>query len=245
MEAAIKKATEFCAAGMSVRKSAVEANVPKNLLYKHLHDNFDRYAIMPPRGQLLYEHEEEELEKYALDCAARGFPLNITDLCEAAHKIVVACPRPTKGSSTRRLALSVRTPSGLTKASSNVSMESMSSWFKWFEDYLSRNNLLEVYKRDSRRVWNTDETPLSSSVKLGKVMGSKKARHLYKITQPNSKQVFTMLGTANAKGEFLRPFMILKGERITDELKAGIPDSVYFTLAKEGYETAETFLGKF
>lgn len=131
----------------------------------------------------------------------------------------------------------------VSNVSGDVTKDSLIAWFRWLIDYLDRNHLRELYESDPRRVLNCDETPVPAAPKMPKVVAGKKSKHVYKTAQPNNKELYTMLATANASGEFFNPFMVLKGERISEELKVSVPEKIDFTLTKEGYQTAESFLG--
>lgn len=94
------------------------------------------------------------------------------------------------------------------------------------------------------KVFNCDETPLPASAKPTKAVAAKGTRHVYKLASPNNKQTFTMLATINAAGWLLNPFMVLQGERVTEQLATNVPEKVDFVLSEAGYQTNVTFRGK-
>lgn len=239
----------------SIRKAALQNNVSPSTLYKKIKLGCDKQNVMPPCGQLLYPDEENFLVQHLIDCAEKGFPKTMDYICEAAHKIVVSFPRPLKHTNKpgrhfarnlikRNKSLSLRTPSNLSRASCAVTLTSIMNWFNWFEDFLRRKSLLEIYKMSPDHIFNADETPLPTNLKSKKVIGQKGSRTLHSQSPPNSKQNYTALVTISAAGKLFKPYVILKGERISNELASRVPDNVDYTLSAEGYETQETFLGK-
>lgn len=257
METDFQKAAQAVTEGCSIRGAAKLNGVSYSSLYKHVRSLCQKRLIMPPCGRLLYPDEEDFLAKYVDTCAEMGFPQTLDDICELAHWIVVNFPRPTIAKNfpgkhfamnfiKRRSDLSIRTPSMILRAAGSVTESSMTNWFSWFEAYLAARGLLDVYRESPEKVFNCDETPLPTSVRQSKAVRKQKGVRLKnKLAQPNNKQMFTMLVTISASGRCLNPFMVLKGERVTDQLALNIPDGVEFVLSKEGYQTQLTFLSKY
>lgn len=140
MEDALNKAVQAVAQGISVRGAAKCNGIQYSSLYKKVRSSCQKRDIMPQYGKLLYEDEEELLEKYVIECAEVGFPQSLENICEAAHWIVANFPRPTKSSClpgrhfalnfiNRRASLSLRTPSTISKAAASVTEASLSNWF--------------------------------------------------------------------------------------------------------------------
>lgn len=124
MENLFREAAQACVNGLSLREASKTFSIPVKKLTKFIRENCDQYSIMPPCGRLLYDAEESSLEAFILASAARGQPLGLMDIAEAAHHIVCAFPRPIKGKTLpsshfvrnyikHRPALSIRVPSGL------------------------------------------------------------------------------------------------------------------------------------
>lgn len=246
--------------GSSIKKAASASGITYSALYRYLQNEPDlNVTVMPPNGQLLYPEEEAFLKQYILKSAANGFPRSAEDICQAAGKIIAAYPRPLRrplvnGKPTRHFVrrfmqrhpdLSFRKPSNVSVAGAFVSTESMQAWFSWFEQYLNQHGIVEYYASHPTHVWNCDETPLAANSKPTKALGLKESRRRYRVAQPNSKEQFTALITGNAAGQFLRPYLVLKGQRISPELRGSVPDNIDYTLEKEGYMTQCAFLGNF
>lgn len=243
--------------GLSIAKAAVKHQVPYNQLYRCVQDQDEELLVMPPNGALLYSHEEEDLKNYIIKCAENAFPRTAYDIRYAAAKIVAAFPRPTKTQLENGLPgrgfvqkymkrhpdLSFRKSSHISTAGAMVTERSISAWFSWLKGFLVKHGLWDFYTTHPQNIFNADESPLPANAKPPRAAGCVNARRRYKVAHPNSKEQFTMMGCGNAAGWMMKPYIILKGHRVSDELAASVPENVSFTLEKEGYQTQGTFLG--
>lgn len=259
MESALTEAIVKVDSGSSLQNAALETGVSYSSLRRHINKEGNQRRVMAPNGQLLYEEEEEYLKEYIVKSAENGFPRTVDDICQAAGKILAAFPRPIRhdlsnGVPTRHFVrrfmqrhpdLSFRKPSNMSVAGASVSKETMDAWFSWFKKFLIDHNLTDFYDLNPSNIFNCDETPLGCNMAPTKAAGQKKLRRVHRVAPPNSKEQFTALITGNASGKFLKPFMVLKGQRISPELRASIPENVDFTLTDGGYMTQEAFLGEF
>lgn len=253
-EEGLEAAIDAVVKGVSIKKASQIFDLPYSKLYYSVRPDVNQYCIAPRAGAYLYPKEEDYLENYILKCAEQGLPRTAADISKAAHSIMSAFPRPTRLEGypgrhfvynfiKRRPNLSFRSVSHLPAAGAKVSNESMDAWFEWFDVYLKNHGLTDFYNNHPGNVFNCDESPLPANPKPKQAVGSKQSRRRYQLAKPNSKQMFTMLATANAEGKLLRPYIILKGKRVSDALKSSVPDNVDYTLEKEGYETHATFKG--
>lgn len=64
---------------------------------------------------------------------------------------------------------SLRTPEGVSDASSKVSETDIRGWFKEISDYFEEKDLLSVLE-DPTRIYNADETSFQLCPKTGKVL---------------------------------------------------------------------------
>lgn len=249
-----EKAVDSVLAGRSVRESAKTNGVPLTKLWKYVHEHFPQ-KIMPARGRILYDDEEKQLKRHILESAERGFPYTLDAVREAMHRIIVAIPRPIKGNSfpsrhavanfiNRHPELTLRTPSNISASSANITQNSMFNWFAWFIDLLDRKKLREFFDNHPQNKLNIDESNLPADVKPKKGVTAKGMGRLHKITHPNSKLTFTLTVAGDASGYVYKPFILLKGERITEQLKTNMPETVDYALSEEGYQTQDTFVGK-
>lgn len=256
----MENALEAIKIGTSVLKASKDNKVSYKKLQKAANELFtSRYFFMPRGGGLLYPDEEASIHKYIVMCSENGFPRSNADICEAVGRIVENFPRPVKakalnnGIPTRNFVrrflqrhkdLSFRIPSNVPAAGALVTETSMDNWFLWLESYLNQNDLLNYYQNNPDNIFNLDESPIPSNPRAAKALGKKDTKKRYKVAPPNSREYYTMLATASASGIVLNPFMVLKGTRVSEELRQNIPEHVNFALENEGYMTQDVFLGK-
>ena len=94
-----------------------------------------------------------------------------------------------------------------------------------------------------QRVWNVDETGVSTQHSPPKVLCEKGSK-VHSIISPQSHNT-TVIACGNAFGNRLPPYIIWKGARLSESLVSGGLPGTKYTRSKNGWSTSETFLDFF
>ena len=102
-------------------------------------------------------------------------------------------------------------------------------------------SILDKYQLKNRPelIWNVDETGITPDHTPPKIVASKGEKP-YIITAGRSATT-TVIAAGNALGETIPPYIIYKGQRLTEEITKGcLPQTKYVT-TPNGWSTSETF----
>ena len=114
--------------------------------------------------------------------------------------------------------LSVRNPQG-TNLSRAVGFDrpKVQQFFALYKD------LLQKHQYKPSQIWNMDESGISTVHVPGKIVASKGARQVSKITSGERGRTVTVICSMSAAGTFLPPMLIYPRKRMVDALMSGAP----------------------
>ena len=103
--------------------------------------------------------------------------------------------------------------------------------------------LLEKHKFGPNDIYNSDETGCSTVQKVGntKVIAVKNEKQVGKITSGERGALVTMLGTINAAGNSVQPFMVFPRVHFKDSMLHGAPPGTVGVAYETGWMTSENF----
>ena len=134
-------------------------------------------------------------------------------------------------------------PSSLSAASSNVTWEAIKEWFAATREYIERIDGGRDALRDPKRVYNCDESgfPLNGNIgRVKAVLAKKGAKHVMKRERGTKIQI-TVLGCANAAGDFMSPYLVYPGQLMTVRMGyENFQDAIY-TQTDNGWMDADSF----
>ena len=132
-------------------------------------------------------------------------------------------------------------PSSLSAASSNVMKDSIQEWFAAARRYIEEIDGGPQVLRDLRHVFNCDKSgfPLDSNTgRIKAVLAEKGARHVMKRERGTKTQI-TILGCANAAGDFMSPYLVYPGQLMTVCMGyENFPEAIY-TQTENGWMDAD------
>ena len=122
------------------------------------------------------------------------------------------------------------------------------SWFKELDSFLTNEyhvtaaDLLKL--ENANRVYNCDESgfPLHGTKHQLKIITKKGIKNVYRMTVDSHEQV-TVLGTACANGELLKPMVILPGLNPSFNLEGVNAEDFILGSSPNGWISADTFFG--
>lgn len=104
-------------------------------------------------------------------------------------------------------------------------------------------NLVDENRIDSTRIYNVDETGLSTvQTKCQKILGLKGKKQIGSVSSGERGVNTTFVGCTSASGNYVPPMLIFKRMRMNDELKVGAPPGSLVEVSESGYITSSLFL---
>ena len=121
-----------------------------------------------------------------------------------------------------------------------LNTDNLKAYFQKFEELCVESPWIQT---QPQRVWNVDETGVSTQHSPPKVLCEKGSK-VHSIISPQSHNT-TVIACGNAFGNRLPPYIIWKGARLSESLVSGGLPGTKYTRSKNGWSTSETFLDFF
>lgn len=240
MEKALKEVTD---GSLTVRRAALEFNVPKSTLHDRLTGKVLPGAVGgAPR--YLDDDEEEELVRWLIGCAEVGYAKSIRDVraivgAIVAKKLNVEHATVSHGwwdrFRQRHPNLTLRAGESLSyirAASTNRVI--IDKYFDLLEDILSKNCLT------SSRIFNLDESGIPLQHRPGKRIAARGQKHVNVVTSGNKTNI-TVLACVSASGYVMPPMVIFNRKNLTPELTRGEVEGTIYGLSSSGWIDSELF----
>lgn len=203
-------------------------------------------------SSVLSSEEEDMLEKWIIDKAKLGFPINSEDVKDSVHKVLLDSKRdnPFKDSRPGKKWMNLflqRHPNivkcraeMLSKARASVTETNIRVWFKEVRNYLKEQNCEDILE-DPTRIFNSDETGVQCCPKSGLVLGPKKYKNLYDIAPGQEKESITVLTTFSADGRWQKPMIVYPYKRMPLHISLNIPKEFALGRSDSGWMVSATF----
>ena len=248
-EEAINNATKDVLEGnLSVRRAAVQYDIPSSTLHDRISGKVSGAVSGPPR--YLDEEEERELVEFLLGCAEVGYPKTVKEVRAMVGKIVAKKQHQDIGSTApvshgwwekfqkRHQELSLRSSETLSQRRAvAMSPAVLNKYFDLLEDTVKGNDL---HKRPAL-IFNCDESGFPLVHRPGKRIAGKGQKHALTVTS-DSKSRVTVLACVNAAGYAIPPLVIYARANLTKLLYQGeIPGTMYALSPGSGWMDGITF----
>lgn len=212
----------------------------------------------PKGATYLSVAEEDALENFVIHNQEMGFPLTKEDLIDTAELMIKSADREIFSASgrptdrwyyqflKRHPGLTIRKVQDLHGGRSSVTKEKIHKWFKNHEDYLRKKGLAEfLYNEvDPRRIWNCDETNFLFLPDGKGVLARTGSRRVVRNTGGKEKTNMTVMFCVNAKGEYLKPFVVYKygSRKIRKDVIESCPENIVQSASESGWMRGDTML---
>ena len=133
-----------------------------------------------------------------------------------------------------------REAEGISRGRAVITEELIRDWFKNLEEYLNKNDLVDVLD-DPTRIFNGDETAFSLCPNTGKVLGPKNWKNIYEVKMGNEKKTITTLLFFSANGEVVTPMVVYPYIRLPREIVASVPESWAIGISESGWMKSDVF----
>lgn len=110
---------------------------------------------------------------------------------------------------------------------------------KYFENL---NSLLKKYNFTENRIYNVDESGITTVHKPGKILGPKGVKQIGATVSWERGKNITIICAFSAVGHCIPPMVIYPRQRISDQLKKGGPIGAVYGCSKNGWSNEELFL---
>ena len=238
--------------GLSINRASEEFGVPQRTLRRHR----DKQVVHPGkqifgRGKSFLPLEIElHLKEHVIKMQRRFYGLRIHDLrhlafdlCEKA-KISHPFNKKTKMAGKdwvrnflARHNLTVRQPLSTSIARfSGFNRKQVERFFEIFKESLTSKAYTPA------RLWNMDETGLSTVQKPGKILAAKGARQVGKATSDERGTLVTLICACSAAGVFLPPMFVFPRKRMVESLMNGAPPQSVGYASQSGWSDAQLFM---
>jgi len=249
-EEAMDNATKDVLEGtMSVRRAAVEYDIPSSTLHDHISGKVSAGAVSgAPR--YLDEEEEKELVDFLLGCAEVGYPKTVKEVRIIVGKIIAKKHKQENGTTApvshgwwekfqrRHQELSLRSSESLSqRRAMAMNPGVLNRYFDLLEDTVKGNDL---HKRPAL-IFNCDESGFPLAHRPGKRIAGKGQKHVLTVTS-DSKSRVTVLACVNAAGYAIPPLVVYARANLTKPLYKGeIPGTMYALSPGSGWMDGITF----
>lgn len=247
---ALQAALQQIADGKSVKSVSILYKIPRTTLRDRLKSQNTSNPRMG-RPSVFTEEEEAVLTKHILELAKTFYGITITDLRRIAYDVAEELKmkhnfnRETKmagedwvaGFRRRNPEISLRKPSA-------TSLSRVTGFNKNEVDLFFKNlvSVMKQHNFPASRIFNMDETGISSVQKLGPILGPKGQKQVGGVTSWERGRNITAVCAFSAAGQYIPPMFIYPRQRLTPLLERGGPAGAIYRCSKNGWSNEDLFL---
>ena len=239
----MQKAVSAVRTGLSIRRAALEYNVPKSTLGDRVSGKVEHGTMSGP-SKYLTSGEEEELVKFLLGCASVGYAKTRQQILAIVQKLVSSrgIIKPVTNGwwesfCRRHPNLTLRTPAPLSVARASASdRDVFDRYYDLLEQTLAENGLEDK----PCQIFNMDETGMPLDPKAFKCVYQLGEKNPISLSSGNKSQV-TVVGCTNAAGYCIPPMVIWDRKTLSAELTEGEVPGTFYGLSDNGWMDQELF----
>ncbi|GFO30943.1 tigger transposable element-derived protein 6-like protein [Plakobranchus ocellatus] len=243
--------------GCSLRKAPESFQIPKETLRRAVEKSrkgkeLKSFSDSCKIRQVFSEAEELELTEYVLKASRIGFPLDSKSIRKLSYQLAeknnmsfppswavneMAGEDWLSGFLKRHECISRRTPEATSLARATAfNKTSVEAFFEKLQDLYSR------YSFPPERVYNLDETGLTTSQKPQKVVAEVGAKQVAHVVSHERGETVTMCGFINAIGNALPPVLIFPRKKFKSNMLHNAPPGAKGLANQSGWMTGDLFL---
>jgi hypothetical protein len=236
----------------TIGEAAVEYGIPKTTLHRHLRGkSMKKPGIASGRCPVLNDKFEQELVDHIKHMQRIMFGLTPMEVRRIAfqlaernhlkhpfsHKTQLAGEDWFLSFCNRHPEISLRRPEA-TSMSRVIGFNEKQ--VKGFYEILKEE--MTKYEVDASRIWNVDESGLTSVHKPPKIMAIKGMKQVGKLTSGERGKTITVICCFNAAGTYVPPTMIFPRKNMNDRLMKGAPPNTLGLTSASGWINEEIFI---
>lgn len=235
---------------LTLGKAAIKYSVPKTTLFKQVNQEVFK---KPKKGRysVFNKNQEDQLERYILDCCESFYGITPKSLRKIAFTFAEANKLKHKFNKESQLAgkdwyysfmsrhpsISLRTPEA---TSLNRITAFNATEVKLFFDQLEA--LQTKHSFPSHRIFNIDETGISTVQKNSKILAPKGLKQVAKATSGERSVTTTVVCAVSANGIYVPPMFIFKRKRMSELLLKGCNRDMIATVSDSGWINESIFV---
>ena len=239
--------------GCSLKKAERDFGVPRKKLRRHRDGKVRTPGTASLGGCMTVLHLEFERQLVVHIQTMEGalFGLTTVDVRKIAYQLAEKLHINHRFNTTSKMAgldwfrgflsrhpeLSIRSPQGtsLTRAV-GFNRPKVNQFFELYKQLLSTGHY------DGTKIWNMNETGITTVQKLTKIVATKGKRQVSKITSGERGQLVTAICCMSAAGQFTPPMLIFSRARMSDLLMQGAPVGSVGVANQSGWTDSELFV---
>ncbi|XP_030758016.1 uncharacterized protein LOC115883747 [Sitophilus oryzae] len=245
--------------GLSVKAAALRYKIPRTTLRRYVNkfENVEPENIqagLTPNytvNRIFTLEEEFQLCKYLQVCAKLHHGLTPRNVKKLAFELATANRKRVPRSWTenkmagkhwltqflRRNPLSIRSAEATSLGRAMGFNKAVVQKF-----FNNLKEVLEKFKFRSDKIYNVDETALTTVQETGKVIATKEQKQVGQITSAERGTLITMCGAINANGNNIPPLLIFPRKYLKDHMLKGAPNGTIGAATPSGWMTTEIFV---
>lgn len=236
---------------LSLREASAVYNVPKSTLERHKNNKVEKPGSLGRFQPVLDNDFERELVGYCIEMQQRMFGLTMKELQSLAFQLAEMNHMPHRYNTETKLAgrdwveqFLKRNPELSLRAPEPTSLCRVVGFNKVqidrFFDILQ--SMYDKYQLQPARIWNVDESGLTSVHKPGKVISLKGQRQVGKITSGERGKTVTIVCAVSACGSYVPPMIVFPRIKMNDRLLHGAPPGTVGFPSKSGWMDQNLFV---
>lgn len=249
----LKTALEAISQGQPLIRVSREFNIPARTLRRHRDNKVKTPGkiILGRYSKALSDEAEEALVEHVIHMQRVLYGLSGKDVRKLAFDIAVkygtshpfnkhtkmAGPDWLSGFLKRHNEITLRQPTATSLArATGFNRENVQEFFTIYREILTNTSI------EPARIFNMDETGVSTVQKPGKILAQKGARKVGKLTSGERGTLVTVICAMSATGIFVAPFFVFPRKRMNDALMEGAPVQSEGHTSDNGWSDSTLFL---
>ena len=251
---ALSAAMEAIKNGCSLKKAERDFGVPRKTLRRHRDSKVTNPGKVSLGGAMtaLQEDFERQLVSHVQSMEKAFFGFTTVDIRKLAYQLAEKLDMKHKFNKSSKMAgvdwmrgfllrhpqLSIRSPQA-TNISRAIGFNrpKVNQFFQLYRDLLKDKNICNPSK-----IWNMDETGITTVQKPCKILATRGKRQVSKMTSAERGQLVTIVCAMNASGSYLPPTFIFPRARMSDLLMKGAPVGSFGTASSSGWTDSDVFV---
>lgn len=248
LEAALKSIAN---GELNINKASNVYKIPKSTLHNKITNKVPLQRKMGPQPELTVD-EEAKISDWIINKAKLGFPIHPEEVFDTVENFMTINNRKNKFTGNRpgkrwlssflkrHPEITKRNAEIISKGRAAVTEQVIRAWFKELEEFLTEEQALNI-KDDPSRIFNADETGVTTCPKTGTILGPKNYRNTYEILGGKEKESLTVLCNFAADGRDVPPFVIYPYKRMPPAVIQNFPDTWFMGRSDSGWMVSNTF----
>ena len=249
-EESLKEAINAVLNGNSVKSTAKKYSIPRSTLRDRLKTNITDKPTLG-RKPLFTAQQEKEIAEHVLLLSKLFFGISIIELRRLAFELAEANGLPHTFNTKTKLAgpdwiygFLKRNPGISLRKPEATSLNRISAFNKVEVDLFFKNleTVQEKFKFPASRIYNVDETGISTVHKPGKILGPKGQKQVGAATSWERGKNVTVVCAMSAIGNYIPPMFIYPRQRMSQQLQKGGPRDAIYGCSKNGWINEDLFM---